>query len=149
MVQWLRLLLPVQRTRVQSLLQEDPHVLAQPSPCATTAASTCTAHEPQLLKRIIIIIYHAVKQLKAHTTNHTTIEREVVGTRNIDFIQKASRLRRWWTSILKNRVDQVRIQASFVPKGGEVTGWWKLLGVGILCSCGCPHRSSHDVPVNL
>ena len=25
----------------------------------------------------------------------------------------------------------------------------KLLGIGILCSCSCAHRSDHDGPVNL
>ena len=33
--------------------------------------------------------------------------------------------------------------------GGVVADNCKLLGVGILCSCSCPHRSGHDVPVNL
>ena len=28
-------------------------------------------------------------------------------------------------------------------------GCCKLLGIGILCFCSCPHRSGHDVPVNL
>ena len=30
-----------------------------------------------------------------------------------------------------------------------MVGCCKLLGVGILCSYRCPHRSGHDVPVNL
>ena len=31
-----------------------------------------------------------------------------------------------------------------------MVGWCcKFLGAGILCSCSCPDRSSHDVPVNL
>ena len=30
-----------------------------------------------------------------------------------------------------------------------MVGWCKLLGIGILCSCSCLHRSGHNVPVNL
>lgn len=30
-----------------------------------------------------------------------------------------------------------------------MVGCWKLLSVGTLCSCGCPHRSGRDVPVTL
>ena len=30
-----------------------------------------------------------------------------------------------------------------------MVGCCKLLGVGIICSCGGPHKSDHDVPVNL
>ena len=33
--------------------------------------------------------------------------------------------------------------------GRGVVSCCKLLGVGILCSCSCPCRSGHDVPVNL
>ena len=33
--------------------------------------------------------------------------------------------------------------------GRGVVSCCKLLGVGILCSCSCPHRSGHDAPVNL
>ena len=29
-----------------------------------------------------------------------------------------------------------------------MTGFCKLLGVGIRCSCSCPQRPGHDVPVN-
>ena len=39
-----------------------------------------------------------------------------------DFIQKASRLRRWWTGVPKNHLTRVRIQASFILKGREC-GW--------------------------
>jgi len=41
----------------------------------------------------------------------------VVGARNNDLIQKASRLRKWWTSVPKNHLARVRIQASFILKG--------------------------------
>ena len=30
-----------------------------------------------------------------------------------------------------------------------MVGWWKRLGIGILCSCSCLRRSGHNVPVNL
>ena len=30
----------------------------------------------------------------------------------------------------------------------RVVGCCRLLGVGILCSCSCPHRSGHDIPIN-
>ena len=33
--------------------------------------------------------------------------------------------------------------------GKDVVSCCRLLGVGILCSCSCPHRSGHDVPINL
>ena len=37
MVQWLRICLPMQGTRVQSLVQEDPiHATEELNPCATT-----------------------------------------------------------------------------------------------------------------
>ena len=42
-------------------------------------------------------------------------------TRCWDFIQKASRPRRWWTSVPKNRLPRVRIQGSFILKG---EGMW-------------------------
>ena len=34
-------------------------------------------------------------------------------------------------------------------RGRGLVGYCTLLGVGILCSCRCPRRSGHDVPVNL
>ena len=33
--------------------------------------------------------------------------------------------------------------------GRGVVGWCRLLGVGMLCPCSCPCRSSHQIPVNL
>ena len=36
-----------------------------------------------------------------------------------NFIQKASRLRRWQTNVLENHLTPVRIQASFILKRGE------------------------------
>ena len=33
-------------------------------------------------------------------------------------------------------------------KEGSVVSCCELLGVGILCSCCCPYRSGHDVPIN-
>ena len=30
-----------------------------------------------------------------------------------------------------------------------MVGCYKLLGARILCSCNCPGRSGHDVPINL
>ena len=47
-------------------------------------------------------------QVQAHTAHSTTgqqIERQVVGTRNQDFIQKVGRPRRWWTSVPKNHLS--------------------------------------------
>ena len=62
---------------------------------------------------------------------------------------KTSRLRRWWTCVPKNHLTQVRTRACFILRG---EGVWlvvaKPLGVGILCSCICPHSSDHNVPVN-
>ena len=42
---------------------------------------------------------------------------QVLGIKNSDFIQKASRPRRWWTSILKEHPAHLRVQASFTLKG--------------------------------
>ena len=47
-------------------------------------------------------------------------ERRSIGGKNRDFIQKASRWRICQTSIPKNHLTQVRIQASFILKGEEV-----------------------------
>ena len=30
----------------------------------------------------------------------------------------------------------------------HVVGCCRLLGIGILCSCSCPHKSGHDIPIN-
>ena len=72
------------------------------------------------------------------------MERRVGGARNSNFIWKANRLRRWWTNVPKNHLTRVRIQASFVLKGGV----W-LVVAGIICSYSCPCRSGHNVPINL
>ena len=77
------------------------------------------------------------------------MKRQVVGARKSDFIWKASRPRRWWTRVPKNRLTQVRIRASFIRKGEGVVGGFQPLGAGILCSRSCPRRSGHDAPVNL
>ena len=46
--QWLRIHLPMQGTRVRSLVREDPTCREQLSPCATTTeAHTPRAHAPQ------------------------------------------------------------------------------------------------------
>ena len=49
-VQWLRICLPVQGTRVQSLVQEDPTCHGATKARAPQLLSLCSrAHEPQLL----------------------------------------------------------------------------------------------------
>ena len=49
--------------------------------------------------------------------------------RNSDFIQKISRLKRWWISVPKNHLTWVRNQASFVLKREKYdllkTFWWR------------------------
>ena len=45
----------------------------------------------------------------------------VVGARNRGFIQKARKLRRWWISVPKNLLTEVRIQVSFILR---VEGVW-------------------------
>ena len=52
------------------------------------------------------------------------MERQVVMARNSDFIWKAGRPRRWWTSVPKNHLTQLRIQASFTLKG---EGMWPVV----------------------
>ena len=44
------------------------------------------------------------------------IERWVVGTRNGNFIQKASRPRRWWTNVPKNHLAWVWVLVSIVEQ---------------------------------
>ena len=45
---------------------------------------------------------------------------------------------------------QSEIQASFIlKKGGGVVDCCRVLGFRILCSCSHPHRSGHNIPVNL
>ena len=48
------------------------------------------------------------------------IEKQVVGTRKNDFIQKASRPERWWAQAPKNHLSWVRIQAVFILEGKGV-----------------------------
>lgn len=43
-------------------------------------------------------------------------ERGVVGTRNSEFIKKASKQRRWQTNVPKNHLNRGRLQASFNNK---------------------------------
>jgi len=53
---------------------------------------------------------------------HRLINRETsVGVRNNDFIRKASRLRRWWTSVPDNHLAQVWVLLAFIEQrgGGE------------------------------
>lgn len=54
-----------------------------------------------------------------------------------DFIWKTGSQRRWQTNILENHLTQVRIKACtfyYTDWEGGVTGYFKFLGVGILCS---------------
>lgn len=76
-----------------------------------------------------------------------------------NFIRKASRLRRWWTTFPKDHFTWVRILTSFYTERERiVSGCCKLLGVGqtlpivgviILCSLTCPYRSRENMPINL
>lgn len=60
---------------------------------------------------------------------NTAPEKPGVGARNSNFIWKARRWRRWWTSVPKNHLTCIRIQLSFIVKsGGDVAGCCKLLG---------------------
>lgn len=47
----------------------------------------------------------------------------VVGEKNSDFIEKDRRLKRWWTSALKNYLLRVRIQVSFILKRVSGCSW--------------------------
>lgn len=55
--------------------------------------------------------------------------------------------RRCWTTVPKNHLSKVSIQASFILRREEV--WLVVTNFleGILCSCNC--RSGHNIPVNL
>ena len=51
--QWEGIHLPMQETRVQSLVRDDPHTMEQLRPCATaTEPAGSRAWEPQLLKPV-------------------------------------------------------------------------------------------------
>ena len=58
-----------------------------------------------------------------------------VGTRNSNFIYKARRLKRWWTTVPKNHVIRVRIQAPFILKGegpkSDTPGFPAASGAGV------------------
>ena len=71
---------------------------------------------------------------------------------NSDFIQsqQTAKMVDWCP---KESFTLVRIQ-SLILKGAQgwrvvVAGFYKPLDAGILCSCSCPCRSGHNVPVNL
>ena len=64
-----------------------------------------------------------------------------VEARKSDFLQKAHRPRRWWTSVLKNFF--------YTKNGGGVAGVCRFPGPWILCSYSCPPKSSHNDSVNL
>ena len=72
---------------------------------------------------------------------------QVVGIRNSDFIQKASRPRRWWTSILKEPSCPPQSSGFFYTC--RVVGCGELLAAWIFCTCSCSSRSGHKVPVSL
>ena len=46
-------------------------------------------------------------------------------------------------------LPELKFRLFYTKRGGGVVGCCKLLGVRILCSYICPHRSGHNVPVNL
>ena len=76
---------------------------------------------PSLLSSALT--YWLCYRVQAHTAHCTTgqyIKRRAIEARNSDFIWKASRPRRWWTSFPKNHLPQVRIQAPFIVKGEGV-----------------------------
>ena len=98
---------------------------------------------------------------QASSACHTTgqyIGRWVVGTWNNDFNRKASRPRRWQTSISKNHLPSVPVRAHFIHKMGgahcganqslsrtTVTGWQWLpnrLLLGGEAYCGANQRLS-------
>ena len=75
----------------------------------------------------------------------------VVEAGNSDLVQKASRLRRWWTSVPKNHHTWLRIQASFIVKG---EGMWLvvanfLVPESFVLAAVLIGRSDYNIPVNL
>lgn len=69
-----------------------------------------------------IINYVTQSKLVLLFSYHSPINRETgVGVRNNDFIRKASRLRRWWTSVPNNHLAQVWMLLAFIEQrgGGE------------------------------
>lgn len=56
-------------------------------------------------------------------------ERGVLGARNNDFIENASRLRRWWTLVPKNCLAWVRIPASFMRESHS--SWFQSASEGM------------------
>lgn len=61
------------------------------------------------------------------------IERGVVGTRNSEFIRKASKRRRWQTNVPKNHLNRGRLQASLIIKGKGL--WLVVANFSVQESC--------------
>lgn len=74
-------------------------------------------YEPVILKFLI-----PSHQAQAHTARLAAgkpIERQHVGTRDSDFVWKATRWRRWWTGAAKNRLPWVWVPISFVKQSSR------------------------------
>ena len=83
------------------------------------------------------------------------IEREMASHSSIPawripWAEEPGRLYSPWGLKESDTTNQLNIIIFFNAKiGGGVVSCCRLLGVGILCSCSCPHKSGHTVPVNL
>ena len=67
-------------------------------------------------------VLHVLQSLSSYCSpyDRPINKRQAVWARNNDFIQKASKLGRWWTHALKNHLAWVRTQASFILNGEGV-----------------------------
>ena len=75
---------------------------------------------------------------------------DLLGQEMMTFNWKASRPRRWWTNVPKKHLPSVRIQALFIQeRGGGALSCGRLVSEEIFCSCCCPCRSGHHLPINL
>ena len=101
---------------------------------------SCPASRPKKEPRVVpslsytahcffFVVYHMAGQLG----------RQVVGARNSDFIQKARRPKRWWTTVPKNYLCWVRIRVSFTQKICVAS-----LQIWTYCSCWVPELKSSE-----
>ena len=96
-----------------------------------------------------LFVHLYVRFSKTVLPHLSLFRRQVVGVRNSNFIQKASRPRRWWTSIPKNHITGVWIQTSFILRGEEVLVVANFLVSVSFVLAAVHQRLGYEVPVNL
>ena len=101
-------------------------------------------HVPPLLETLVNQVYKLILFM-ARQANKS--RNELLGQGITTLFGKPNRPRRWWTSITKNHLPWIRIQASFLLKGEVmmclVAANFLVPESLVLC------KSSHSVPINL